>query len=201
MRRAAILSLVVVVVGLSTVNVFARGQSEPEPTHPVEATGQSQPTQTDAAAQAGRAARYSGVAGRITVYLSGPTSMIDRLEQVFEQQHGDVLDFVQMGCGPLRQRVWTELESGEILADVFWGSDPLVYNALDDRGALDPFVPEDFDALRPEYRVNRNYTLVSERYGVIIYNSDVLSGDQVPASYADLAESDLNGRITHADIS
>ncbi|AHC13807.1 Ferric iron ABC transporter, iron-binding protein [Salinispira pacifica] len=100
---------------------------------------------------------------------------------------------------PLRQRVWTELESGEIRADVFWGSDPLVYNALEARGALSPFQPEAVASFRPEFQVDHDYTLVSERYGVIIYNSDALHVENVPTSFADLADPSLRERIVHAD--
>jgi iron(III) transport system substrate-binding protein len=142
---------------------------------------------------------YAGEAGRITVYLSGPANMLERLEQMFEETHGDVLDFVQMGCGPLRQRVWTEYESGAIVADVFWGSDPLVYIALDEAGALDDFVPSGSEALKDVFKTEHNYTLVSERYGTIIYNSDALTGAAIPASYRALTASGLQNLITHAD--
>jgi iron(III) transport system substrate-binding protein len=146
-----------------------------------------------------RKASYSGTEGKITVYISGPSTMLNKLESTFEKTHGDVLELVHMGCGPLRQRVWTEFESGEIRADVFWGSDPLIYNALDDRGALEPYTPIDVAALKEEFTTDRNYTLVNERYAVIIYNKEELTGGDVPNSYEDLLASSLEGRIAHAD--
>lgn len=142
---------------------------------------------------------YTGTEGKITVYLSGPATMLNKLESTFEQEHGDVLDLVHMGCGPLRQRLWTELESGEIQADVFWGSDPLIYNALDDRGALEAYTPKDMEAVMDRFKTGRNYTLVNERYGVVIYNADSLIGDAVPKAYSDLLASSLKGRIAQAD--
>ena len=140
---------------------------------------------------------YNGEEGRITVYLSGPAEMLNMLEATFEEEHGDVLDFVHMGCGPLRQRVWTETESGSIVADVFWGSDPLLYIAVDERGLLDPYTPAGAEALREECKTDRDYTLVSERYGVVIYNEETVSA--VPAGFNDLLDPALEGRIAHAD--
>lgn len=136
---------------------------------------------------------------RIVVYASGPAQMLQALEKEFEKERGDVIDIVQMGCGPLRQRVWTEMESGEIKADVFWGSDPLLYNALDDRGALEPLSLSQKEMLAERFITNRNYILVNERYGVIIYNGDKLKGVKVPTSYLDLLSPMYKGTITHAD--
>ena len=140
---------------------------------------------------------YSGEEGRITVYLSGAAAMLERLEAEFEKENGDVLEFVHMGCGPLRQRVWAELESGGIRADVFWGSDPLIYIALDEQGALEEYMPAEATALKPGYMSERNYTLVNERYGVVIYNKEQV--DTVPTSFKDLLDERFKGALCHAD--
>ncbi len=103
---------------------------------------------------------YSGEEGKITAYISGPATMLKALEDAFEADKGDVLDIVQLGCGPLRQRVWTEAESGCINADVFWGSDPLIYEALSEKGALENYTPKGYDNLADKYKVDKPYTLV-----------------------------------------
>ena len=173
-RKTKIVLFFIVLAFLSVFSLFARGGNESP-------------------------AAYAGEEGRITVYLSGPEAMLQKLEDVFEEEHGDVLDFVQMGCGPLRQRVWTEMESGGIQADVFWGSDPLVYIALDERGALDEYRSAGEAALKDMYQTDDNFTLVGERYGVIIYNKDLLSGNDVPRAFSDLADAKYSGGIIHAD--
>ena len=160
----------------SAVDVFASGQKEPVDI-------------------------YSGKTGRITVYISGPATMISKLEKAFEKEHGDVLDIVQMGCGPLRQRVWSEMEAGQIKADVFWGSDPLIYIALDNKGALEAFTPEGIEAVRDEFLTGSSYTLINERYIVVIYNSKKLTEERIPSSYADLLDSGLKGSVVQGDPS
>lgn len=169
------LLLLVMAMLLAVSSVFAGGQQDEAP------------------------AAYTGEEGRITVYWSGPQNMLQKLEEAFEKDRGDVLDCVQMGCGPLRQRVWTEMESGGIQADVFWGSDPLVYIALDEQGALDDYQPAEKAAMKDVFQIEDNFTLVGERYGVIIYNKDVLTENDVPQLFSDLTDAKYEGGIIHAD--
>ncbi|HKL57770.1 MAG TPA: extracellular solute-binding protein [Sphaerochaeta sp.] len=136
---------------------------------------------------------------KIIFYASGPSAMLEKLEEAFEKEHGDVIDTVQMGCGPLRQRVWTEMSSGSIKADIFWGSDPLLFDALDELGALEGYVPKDVGMFKEQFLTDKNYMLANERYAVIIYNGDKIQGDAVPRSYEDLLRPSLKGKITHAD--
>lgn len=136
---------------------------------------------------------------QLLVYLSGPAAMLEELEQGFEKTHGDVLSFVQMGCGPLRQRVWAEKEAGEIKADVFWGSDPLLYIALDKEGVLQGYTPSENEMLKDQYRMDCNFTLVNERYGVVIYNNEKVAEGDIPHSFKDLERPGFSSRVVHAD--
>ncbi len=136
---------------------------------------------------------------KITVYLSGPEAMLNKLEEAFEEQNGDVCDFVIMSCGELRSKVWTESEAGSIQADVVWGSDPLVYNLLDGEGLLEPLEISDIASISEDYIVSdKNYVLVNERYITIVYNTDMLEGD-VPASFADLTDAQYQELVVMAD--
>jgi iron(III) transport system substrate-binding protein len=136
---------------------------------------------------------------RITVYLSGPETMINKLEEAFEEETGDVCDFVIMSCGQLRSKVWAESEAGAIQADVVWGSDPLLYNLLDGRDLLEPLTIADVESIDEAYVIeDKNYALVNERYITIIYNTDMLEGD-APTGFADLANEQYSGLVVMAD--
>ncbi len=156
-------------------------------------------TELSAAGEMEAGSQYSGKEGKITVYISGPAAMVSKLEKLFESEHGDVLELVQMGCGPLRQRVWTEWETGSIQADVFWGSDPIVYQLLDAQGALEPFSPVNSRFVSEEYKTDGNFHYVNERYGVIIYNKDLLAPEEVPTAFNDLGKEHFNNMVIHAD--
>lgn len=184
-------------LSLGLASAFAMGGKESS--GDAQATSVSTETATGGARESKAPASYSGKEGKITVYVSGPSAMLEQLEAAFEEGGGDVVDLVALGCGPLRQRVWAEAESGGIRADVFWGSDPLVYIALDKRGALERYRPAEYEAVKPLYRTDRSYVLVNERYGVVIYNDAALKGDRVPRSFTDLAAKANAGAVVLSD--
>jgi iron(III) transport system substrate-binding protein len=148
----------------------------------------------------GAAAESTDSADKLLVYLSGPEAMLKALEQGFEEDKGDVADFLIMSCGKVRSKVWTEKEAGAIQADVIWGSDPLIYNLLDDEGLLcDLSGVENAAAIAEEFVTDHHYLLVNERYIVGIYNSDALTSGDVPESYDDLLNGNYANRMVMAD--
>lgn len=139
---------------------------------------------------------------KIIVYLSGSEAMITKLEETFEEVNGDVLDLTIMSCGQLRSKVWTESKAGNIQADVVWGSDPLVYNKLDEAGKLMPLEISELANIDSSYIwENKHYAIVSERYIVIIYNRMLMKEMEKPESYADLVNEEYNGLVVMADAS
>jgi len=143
----------------------------------------------------------SNVDEKILVYLSGPQTMIEALEKAFEAEHGDVLEFFHSGCGPLRQKVWAEMEAGKMRADVIWGSDPLIFYTLEESGMLQKYTPNAAKFLKDEYVLDNEYiTLVNARYGVIIYNSDSITNDEIPTSFKQLTNKRWDYLIGLADV-
>lgn len=137
---------------------------------------------------------------KILVYLSGPEAMLTKLEEGFEADRGDVADFLIMSCGEVRSKIWTEYEAGKIQADVVWGSDPLIYNKLDDEGLLyDLSHIENTTYISEEFDTDHNYLYINERYITIIDNSDVFSDNEVPNSFDDLLSEQYSGRMVMAD--
>ena len=137
---------------------------------------------------------------KLLVYISGPEAMLTKLEEAFEAERGDVVDFLVMSCGEVRSKVWTEKEAGEIQADVVFGSDPLIYNALDAEGLLaDLSGIENAAYISDEYTTDHNYLYINERYITILYNTDAINEADAPTSFADLLDEQYSGRIVMAD--
>lgn len=137
---------------------------------------------------------------KILVYLSGPEAMINMLEEKFEAERGDVADLLTMSCGQVRSKVWTEKEAGQIQADVVWGSDPLIYNKLDDEGLLAKINIHKPDEINPDYILkDRNYVMVNERYITIMYNKNSFKETKKPKSYEDLLKEEYKGKLVMAD--
>ncbi len=138
--------------------------------------------------------------GKILVYISGPEAMINKLEEAFEEEHGDVSDMLKMSCGQIRSKVWTEQEAGKIQADIVWGSDPLIYNKLDDKGLLQKITLNDISNIKEEFIVaDRNYILVNERYIVLMYNKNKFEDMEIPKGYIDLTNEKYSNMIVMAD--
>ncbi|MEA1961476.1 MAG: hypothetical protein U9N81_09435 [Bacillota bacterium] len=84
----------------------------------------SQQNQPDGGEPAGD--QQAAAKGKILVYISGSEQMVNTLETKFEEKHGDVLDVFHTGCGPLGQKVWMEMEIGNISGKtVPWQCDEL----------------------------------------------------------------------------
>ena len=143
---------------------------------------------------------YSREAGRITVYMSGPGSLAKQLEEAFEADRGDILEVLNAGVGSVAKRIWTEMEAGEIHADVVFSSEPLMFLALKEKGQLDNYISPELSAMQDKYNFGDGYfTPVNARYGIIVYNVENVNENEVPTSWADLKESRWNNRLALPD--
>ncbi|MCK4543717.1 MAG: extracellular solute-binding protein [Spirochaetales bacterium] len=145
---------------------------------------------------------YHGSEGKITFYLSGPEKMVNEIENAFEAKHdgNDVLNVFHSGCGPLRQKVWMEMEAGQIYADVFFGSNPVIFHILKDRGVLHRYISPQEDFLKGEYHDGDGYfPIVNLRYVVLVYHKDLENQDMAPMSYADLLKPEYLGLMAYTD--
>lgn len=139
---------------------------------------------------------------KVMVYVSGPEEMINKLEETFETERGDVIDMIKMSCGQVRSKVWAEQEAGKIQADIVWGSDPLIYNRLEEKNLLEKVEIKDIQNIKDEYILkDKNYILVNERYVTIMYNKNNFEEGQLPKSYDDLIKDEYKNIIVIADAS
>ncbi|MEM7802788.1 MAG: extracellular solute-binding protein, partial [Chloroflexota bacterium] len=85
-------------------------------------------------------------------------------------------------------------------ANVFINSDTITMENLDQEGV---FVPNDSEivmSVPEQYRSeNGSFTALTLRGRIILYNTDILTEDQVPTSILDLADPQYAGRIGSAD--
>ncbi|MGD9156110.1 MAG: ABC transporter substrate-binding protein [Bacillota bacterium] len=137
---------------------------------------------------------------KITLYISGPKEMINALEKQFEAKRGDVLDVFATGCGPLKQKVWTEMLAGGIQADLIWGAEPMLYYALQQKGVLQQYRSPQAKNLQKQYNYGNGYfTPVNARYGVIVYNTAKTSAAKAPRAWRDLTKKCWDKKLAMAD--
>lgn len=139
---------------------------------------------------------------KLLVYMSGPEAMINKLEEGFEEENGDILDITIMGCGQLRNKVWAESEAGSIQADIFIGSDPILYEKLQEKDMLQNFEIKEKENLLERFNLEeKNYALMNERYIAILANSNSIADEDCPKSFSDLANESYKDCVTMADAS
>jgi iron(III) transport system substrate-binding protein len=139
---------------------------------------------------------------QITLYISGPQKMVDELEETFEKDRGDVIKVYHNGCGPIRQKIFSEMEAGDIEADVVWAAEPLMYMDLMEKGKLTKYMSPEVENLKEDYKniANGYYTPVNARYGVIIYNKDSVTKENIPHKFNDLTKPCFKNLIAIADL-
>ena len=198
MKRLCLTALLVYSLILSGCTA-GNGTSQTEQTSP--AVSEPQKTVTDATSpEESNPSEGDEASEKILVYVSGPEAMITKLEEGFEAERGDVADFLVLSCGEVRSKVWTEKEAGEIQADVVLGSDPLIYNKLDDEGLLDDLsAAKNVEFIGEEFASGHSYLYFNERYITVIYNSAAINETDAPKSFDDLLSEQYNGRLVMAD--
>lgn len=142
---------------------------------------------------------YNGEEGKITVYLSGPEFMVNELEEAFENERGDVVEMFHAGCGPLKQKIYTEVESDNLHADVYFGSNPLIYYDFIEKGALESFHPENADKIKDGLNMGDDYFhIVNTRYQTMIFDKSKVD---TLKSYNDLVVPERKDLIAYTDPS
>jgi iron(III) transport system substrate-binding protein len=145
---------------------------------------------------------FPGFADKALVYISGPEAMVKRIEQAFEKENGDCLEVYHTGSGPLKQKVFTELMIGNIQADIIWGSEPIMYYQLLENDVFEQYYPQDYDLLKEAYKYGKGYfTASNARYGALVYNSTLLSEEELPKFWGDLKSDFWKNKIAMADAS
>ncbi len=143
---------------------------------------------------------YSGEAGKINIYMSGPSSLARQLEEAFEEGRGDVIEVLNASGGSISTRIWAELEAGEIRADVVLAGEPSMFISLRNKGALENYVSPETDNMQEKYNFGEGYfTPVNARYGIIVYNVDKVGEQEIPTSWAELKLAHWNNRIALPD--
>lgn len=131
--------------------------------------------------------------GELNVYTSN-TEMEDLID-VFEDTYDVTVNNYRAQSETVLQRLLQEDEAG------YYGADLLETNALElgvagQEGLLYPYESELREAVREEGRRSEEWTASRFNVFVVGWNTDKVSGDEVPTSLEELAEPKWKGRIS-----
>ncbi|MBN9437254.1 extracellular solute-binding protein [Bosea sp. (in: a-proteobacteria)] len=136
--------------------------------------------------------------GKLVVYASHPSEMVDHFTKMFGDKYGIRVTTVKAGTGELLNRI--RAERNRPAADVMWGG-------FSDTGAsapdlFDKYSSPELAKVEPKMLDANGYnTPFAASTMVMMYNKSQVKPDQAPKTWADLAKPEWKGKIVHADPS
>jgi iron(III) transport system substrate-binding protein len=132
--------------------------------------------------------------GTVSVYTAHAPEIYNEIVPKFEAATGITVSLVQAGSGDIVQRA--RAEAARPLADVIWsvGGEALEANS----DLLEPYTSAHDDMIDPLYKVGTNWLPYTGIPMVMVVNTDMVSADEMPTSWADLADEKWDQKIAFA---
>lgn len=132
--------------------------------------------------------------GTVSVYTAHAPEIYNEVVPMFEAATGISVSLVQAGSGDIVQRARAEAASP--LADVIWsiGGEALEANS----DLLEPYVSAHDDMIDPLYKVGTNWLPYTGIPMVMVVNTEMVGTDEMPASWADLADEKWDQKVAFA---
>lgn len=132
----------------------------------------------------------------LVVYTAHPPDTHEPLLQKFEDETGIKVTVVYAGTGELFQKIQAEAANPQ--ADVMFGGGAESHEA--NKEFLEPYRPNGADQLAPgAMAADNTWTGFTALPMVIMYNTELVSPEEVPQSWADLADPKWRGKIAMPD--
>lgn len=132
--------------------------------------------------------------GSVVVYTAHKSSIVDRLLPVFEQETGLKAEVIQLGSGDIVRRV--RAEAGKPAADVIWSITGSLLTEMSD--LLEPYQVASHDKLDPSFVRDPSWTPYTAVVYVLAVNTDMVSLEDAPKTWLDLADPKWQGQIASA---
>ena len=140
------------------------------------------------------AACSSGDDNKVVVYSGRSTDLIKPVLDRFAAETGISVDFKQGDSADLALTI--EQEGERSPADVFISQSPGATAYLDDKGLLRPLPQSTLDRVAAEDRAgDGNWVGLSGRVRVLVYNTDLVSPDDLPATVEELTGAAYQGKV------
>lgn len=140
--------------------------------------------------------------GSVVLYSAYNAEISQALADAFTDEYGISVEVVRQASADLNARFAAEAEAGAVAADVLWQPDDVFADAATDNGWLAEIDEESvpgLDAVPADERAATYVPVLIQPWG-IAYNTTMLSADDAPQSWEDLAEGDkIEGGLLVAD--
>jgi iron(III) transport system substrate-binding protein len=135
--------------------------------------------------------------GRLTIYSGRNQELLGPLLEQFSEETGIAIDVRYDQSANLALLIDEEGEQSP--ADVFISQSPGAEGYLDELGVLAELPQETLDLVPEESRAaDGSWVGLSARYRTLVYDSDVVSEDELPESVLDLVDPQYEGQVAVA---
>jgi iron(III) transport system substrate-binding protein len=140
----------------------------------------------------------AGVSGELVIYSGRSEPLLQPVIDAFKAQHPDVNVLLKAGSNSELANALLE-EQANPQADVFVTTEMFTIQSLAQEGVLQSYRPAGAERLPADFLGPDNlWTGLTRRARVIMYNTELLSGEEVPTSIFDLTDPKWQGQIAAA---
>lgn len=134
--------------------------------------------------------------GKLLFYTSLDPKMVEKIIAAFKAKYGIEVEYFRAGSAQVSNKVFTEAEAGGIKADTIDISDVAAFLAMKEKGLLQPYKSAHWDKIAREVQ-DPDYHYIGCRLtmAVIGHNTQLVKGDMIPKSYADLKDPKYAGKL------
>lgn len=131
----------------------------------------------------------------VTVYTGRDSAVLEYIEPLFEEAHPEYdVEFLNMGAQEILERVRGEKQNPQ--GDFWWGGTQAAFEIATAEDLLEVYRPTFADSFPQEYKDPGDHwygeILLPE---VIMYNTDMLSGNDIPKDWDDLLDPKYKDQI------
>lgn len=204
MQRTFLIFIVLFVLGLLAGACLPPPGSAPTPTAIVESTIPAEPTTplsegTPVTAEtASPGIPETGVSGDLVIYSGRSEPLIQPVIDAFKAQYPEVNVLLKAGSNSELANALIE-EQANPQADVFITTELFTIQSLAQQDIFQPYLPAGANQWPAELIGQDNkWIALTRRARVIMYNSDLVSPDELPSSIFDLTDPKWQGQVAAA---
>jgi iron(III) transport system substrate-binding protein len=143
----------------------------------------------------------TGYSGSVTLFSSMQEEQIQAIKEGFEQKYPNItMDYFFAGTSKVLTKLATEMQSGEITADLVWTGAPSDYRKLKEDRYLSPYISPQAININEAF-VDEHHYYIGGRLmsAVIAYNTDLVSEEEAPRTWEELLDPKWKGKIVMTD--
>ena len=137
----------------------------------------------------------------VMLYSSMQEQQLETIKEGFEAAHPEYqLRYQFGGTGKIMTKLNTEVQFGDVRADVILTSNPVHYVLLKENHMLYPYISTEIEDIAAPFRNDEYYYTGALLFsGVIAYNTELVAPEEAPRSWQELLDPKWKGRIIMAD--